>query len=75
MVTLSNVKIAWFLANAITVLQPMDMGVIYTFKSLYGRFLKQSSISNIEEAGSLHISKICIGSGCCELDRVGSEEN
>jgi hypothetical protein len=21
------------------------------------------------------ISKICIGSGCCELDRVGSEEN
>jgi hypothetical protein len=29
---LSNVKIAWFPANAISVLQPMDMGVIYTFK-------------------------------------------
>jgi hypothetical protein len=32
MVTLSNVKIPWFPANAVSVLQPMDMGVIYTFK-------------------------------------------
>jgi hypothetical protein len=31
-VTLSNVKIAWLPANATHVLQPMDMGVIYTFK-------------------------------------------
>jgi hypothetical protein len=31
-VTLSNVKIAWFPANATSVLQPMDMCVIYTFK-------------------------------------------
>jgi ABC-type phosphate transport system auxiliary subunit len=31
-VTLSNVKIAWFPANATSVLQPMVMGDIYTFK-------------------------------------------
>jgi hypothetical protein len=32
-VTLSNVKIAWFPADATSVIQPMDMGVIYTLKS------------------------------------------
>jgi hypothetical protein len=34
-VKLSNLKIAWFPANATSALQPMDMGVIYTFKSHY----------------------------------------
>jgi hypothetical protein len=34
-VTRSNVKIAWFPVNATSVLQPMDMGVIYTLKSHY----------------------------------------
>jgi hypothetical protein len=48
-VALSNVKIAWFPANARSVLQPMDVGVIYTFKSHYRRFLVQSLISNVEE--------------------------
>jgi hypothetical protein len=43
-VTLSNVKIAWFPANATNVLQTMDMGVIYTFKSHYRLFLMQSLI-------------------------------
>jgi hypothetical protein len=43
-VTLSNVKIAWFPANATSELQPMDMGVIYTFKSHYKLFLMQSLI-------------------------------
>jgi hypothetical protein len=43
---------AWFPANAVSVLQPMNMGVIYTFKSHYGRFLMQSLISNVEEADS-----------------------
>jgi hypothetical protein len=61
------------LSNATSVLQPMDMGVIYTFKSHFRRFLMQSLILNIEEA--LCISKICISSGCSELDRVGSGEN
>jgi hypothetical protein len=51
-VTLSNVKIAWFPANATSVLQPIDMGVIYTFKSHYRPFLMQSLISNIEGADS-----------------------
>jgi hypothetical protein len=31
-VTHSNLKIPWFPANATVVLEPMDMGVIYTFK-------------------------------------------
>jgi hypothetical protein len=46
-VTLSNVKIAWFPANATSV-QPMDMGVIYTFRSHYRRFLTRSPILNLE---------------------------
>jgi hypothetical protein len=49
----TNVKIACFPANATsTLLQPMDMGVIYTFKSHYRRFLMQSSIPNVEDADS-----------------------
>jgi hypothetical protein len=46
------VEIDWFAANAMSVLQPMDMGVIYTFKSQYRRFLMQSLILNVEEADS-----------------------
>jgi hypothetical protein len=49
-VTLSNVKINRFQANAISVLQPMAMGAIYTFKSHYRRFLMQSLILNVGEA-------------------------
>jgi hypothetical protein len=51
-VTLSNMKIAWFPANATSALQPIDVGVIYTFKSHYRQFLMQSLISNVEEADS-----------------------
>jgi hypothetical protein len=51
-VTRSNLKIAWFLANATSVLQPMDMGVIYTSKLHYRRFLMQSLIFSVEEADS-----------------------
>jgi hypothetical protein len=51
-VTLSDVKIFWFSANAVSVLHPIDMGVIYTFKLHYRRFLMQSSMSNVEEADS-----------------------
>jgi hypothetical protein len=43
-VALSNVKIAWFPADATSVLQTMDMGVIYTFKSHYRQFLMQSLV-------------------------------
>jgi hypothetical protein len=49
-VTLSNVKITWLAANATGASQPMDMGVIYTFKSHYRQFLMQSLISNVEES-------------------------
>jgi hypothetical protein len=38
-VTVSNVKIAWFPANASSAFQPIDMGVIYIFKSHYRLFL------------------------------------
>jgi hypothetical protein len=51
-VTHSNVKIAWFPANGTSVLQPMDVGVIYTFKLHYRQFLMQALIANIEEADS-----------------------
>jgi hypothetical protein len=51
-VTLSDVKIARFPANATSALQSLDMGVIYTFKSHYRRFLMQSLISNVEETDS-----------------------
>jgi hypothetical protein len=51
-VTLSNVKIAWFPATATSALQPMDMGVIYIFKSHYRQFLMQSLVSNVEEVNS-----------------------
>jgi hypothetical protein len=54
--TLSNVKIAWFPANATTVLEPRDMGVIHTFKSHYRRFLIQSLILNVEEALARSVS-------------------
>jgi hypothetical protein len=47
-----NVNITWSPANATSVLQHMDMGVIYTFKSHYRRFLMQSLISNVEEDDS-----------------------
>jgi hypothetical protein len=50
--TLSNVKIACFSSNATSVLQPIDIGVIYTFKSHYRQFLMQSLILNIEKADS-----------------------
>jgi hypothetical protein len=49
-VTRSNVKITWFPANAASILQPMDMRVIYRLKSHYS--LMQSLISNVEEANS-----------------------
>jgi hypothetical protein len=55
--TVSNVKIAWFPAFATSVLQPMDMGVSYTFKSHCRRFQMQSLISNVQEADKSHSLK------------------
>jgi hypothetical protein len=56
-VTLSNVKIAWFPAKALSVLQPMDMGVIYTFRLHYRQFLLQSLISNLEADSAYTLSR------------------
>jgi hypothetical protein len=56
-VTLSNVKIAWFPANAISGLQHIDMGVIYTFKSHYRRFLMQSLILNVDINSSYALAR------------------
>jgi hypothetical protein len=53
-VTLSNVKITWFLANGTGILQPMDMDVIYTFKPHYRRFQMQFVILTVEEADSTY---------------------
>jgi hypothetical protein len=56
-VKLSNVKIAWFPANATSVLQHMDMGVIYTFKSHYRPFLMKYLISNVEADSSYALAR------------------
>jgi hypothetical protein len=65
-VTLLNMEITWFPANATNVLQCMDMGVIYTIKSHYRRFLIQSLILNIEEADSSY----ALASSVLVLDAV-----
>jgi hypothetical protein len=49
------VKIAWFPANATSVLQHVDMGVIYTLNLYYRRFLMQSLILKVEEADNSYL--------------------
>lgn len=41
----NRIKFAWFPSNAMDVLQPMDIGIIYTFKSHYMQYLMQSLIN------------------------------
>jgi hypothetical protein len=72
-VTLSNVKIAWFPTNGANV-QPMDVGVIYTFKSHYRRFLMQSLIPNLEVAESSYALARSV-SVLDAVNWVGSGEN
>jgi hypothetical protein len=72
----SNVKIAWFPANATSALHPMDMDATYTFRSHYRRFRTQFLYLECRRSREiLRISKISVGSGCCELGRICSEEN
>lgn len=49
-VKLSNVKLPWFPPGSTSLTQPMDQGVIYTFKSHYRRLLMQSLILSVEKA-------------------------
>lgn len=51
-INLSNVKLAWFPPCSTSITQPMDQGVIYTFKSHYRRLLMQSLILNVQQAES-----------------------
>lgn len=67
-ITFSNVKLAWFPPNAMTVLQRMDMGVIYTFNSR----LQEKSYTIIDNKYQrnqqrLHFGKIYISdhTKCC----------
>jgi hypothetical protein len=71
-VTLSNVKITWIPVYAASVLQPMDGCGCYLHIQIALQTISDA-IFGFECRRS--ISKICIGSGCCELDRAGSEEN
>ena len=52
-VNLSNVKFAWFLPCSISITQPMDQGVIYTFKSHYRWFFMQSLILSGQQAENM----------------------
>jgi hypothetical protein len=71
-VTLSNLKIAWFTANATSVLQPTDIDVNYIFKSKYRCFMIQSSISNVEEGLARSVSVL---DAVNWIGWIGSEEN
>lgn len=51
---LTNVKLAWFPSNTSSLTQPMDQGVIYTFKSHYRRSLLQSLIPKISSCKTVN---------------------
>lgn len=52
--TLSNVKLAWFPPNTSSHTQPMDQGVIYTFKCHYRRSVLQSLIPKMALCSTVH---------------------
>lgn len=53
-IELSNVKIHMLPPNTTSVSQPMDQGVIYTFKSYYRKFMLQSLVCKIDSSTSVH---------------------
>ncbi|KAL4132599.1 hypothetical protein QTP88_009723 [Uroleucon formosanum] len=53
-IELSNTKILMLPPNTTSITQPMDQGVIYTFKSYYRKFLLQSLLCKIDNCSSAH---------------------
>ncbi|XP_027850981.1 tigger transposable element-derived protein 1-like [Aphis gossypii] len=53
-IELSNKKILMLPPNTTSITQPMDQGVIYTFKSYYRKFLLQSLLCKIDNCSSAH---------------------
>jgi len=53
-ITLSNEQLAWFPPNTSSCTQPMDQGVIYTYKCHYRRSLLQSLIPKISSCNTIN---------------------
>ncbi|XP_025205101.1 tigger transposable element-derived protein 6-like [Metopolophium dirhodum] len=53
-IELSNMKILMLPPNTTSITQPMDQGVIYTFKSYYRKFLLQSLLCKMDNCSSAH---------------------
>ncbi|XP_025407826.1 tigger transposable element-derived protein 6-like [Sipha flava] len=53
-IELSNTKILMLPPNTTSITQPMDQGVIYTFKSYYRKFLLQSLLCKMDNCSSAH---------------------
>jgi len=53
-IQLLNVKLIMMPPNTTSITQPMDQGVIYTFKSYYRKFMLQSLVCKMDEPFSVH---------------------
>jgi len=53
-IELSNMKILMLHPNTTSITQPMEQGVIYTFKSYYRKFLLQSILCKMDNFSSAH---------------------
>ncbi|KAE9528589.1 hypothetical protein AGLY_012164 [Aphis glycines] len=53
-IELSNTKILMLPPNTTSITQPMDQGVIYTFKSYYRKLLLQSLLCKMDNCSSAH---------------------
>jgi hypothetical protein len=51
---LRNVKVVRYLANCTSTLQPLDLGIIHSFKAYYGKRLVQTSICLMESGKEIN---------------------